>query len=85
MKKISKIGPQYQVQGLKWITLEQDHLGSGGVFLFLHQNLNEPCIFDYWFETIQQAEQEALKRWGISKEDWEDAVKNSDEEEEIVN
>jgi hypothetical protein len=71
MRRIASVDLQFQEQGIRWIVLEEDRSDSGGVFLYLHQDLNEACLYDYWFETIEQAEQHAFNRWGISKEDWE--------------
>jgi hypothetical protein len=71
MRRISSIKQQFQEQGIRWTVLEEDTDGYGGTFLFLHRELNEACIYDLWFETVEQAEEEAFSRYGISKGDWE--------------
>jgi hypothetical protein len=71
MRRISNVNPRYQAQDVRWIVLEEDASDSGGVFLYLHRDLNEACLYDCWFETIEQAEQHAWDRWGISKGHWE--------------
>jgi len=71
MRRISSVSSKCQEQGIRWIVLEEDRYGSGGIFLYLHRDLNEPSIYDFWFETLEQAEKQTRDKWGISETDWE--------------
>lgn len=62
----------FQKQGIGWLVLEHDKQDTGGWFLFGHISLDTPSKFDGWYETREKAEDEALRQWGVSKDDWSD-------------
>lgn len=71
-RRVAKIKPEFQEKDIEWVVLEDDSEESGGVFLFLHQHLEDECLYDYWHETTKEAESSARQRWGILDGDWYD-------------
>lgn len=70
-KNFAKIKPEFQEGEIYWVVIEGDSEESGGVFLFLHKNIDTPCLYDEWHLSLQEAEKKALQTWGISEVDWE--------------
>jgi hypothetical protein len=69
-RMISKIAPDKRENGIEWIVLELDFEKSGGVFLFLHSDMSQPCMYDEWYEDLEKAQGAAFRKWGVMKGDW---------------
>jgi hypothetical protein len=70
VRLVADIKPEFQDDNIKHLVLEEDILGSGGYFIFLHERLDSPCLYDYWYETIEEAKSAASEMWGILEDDW---------------
>jgi hypothetical protein len=70
VRLVADIKPEFQDDNIKYLVLEEDTLGSGGYFIFLHERLDAPCLYDYWYETIEEAKSAASEVWGILEGDW---------------
>jgi hypothetical protein len=45
---------------------------GSGVYLFLYESYDDgPCTADYWFESIELAEQAATADYGVAASDWQ--------------
>lgn len=66
---ISRIAPEKRENGIEWIVLSSDLEKSGGVFLYLHTDLSQPCMYDEWYEDLEKAQGAAQRKWGVMKED----------------
>ena len=73
MRYVGAVKPSFVKQGIKWIYLEEDPKHTGGVYLYLHREKGDrkKCIFDEWYEKVEQARKSARK-WGIEDCDWEE-------------
>ena len=46
--------------------------GGEGVYLFLFNSEEDgPCSSDYWFQTVDEAEQSCADDYGITPKDWQ--------------
>jgi hypothetical protein len=71
MQRFAQISSEFQKQGLKWLVLEDDPLGTGGWFIYLHESLEAPCKFDNWYESEDLALSHAEQIWNVKPEDWQ--------------
>ena len=72
MRHIAKIPFEQIENNIKWLLIEP-HVHDGivvGYYLFHHQELNEPCESDTWFEKLEFAKQSAFEDYGIIESDW---------------
>lgn len=44
-----------------------------GVHVFLHESISEPCLYDQWFLTVEEAFAFGESDYGISRDAWETA------------
>jgi hypothetical protein len=70
VRLVADIKSEFQDDNIKYLVLEEDTLGSGGYFIFLHERLDTPCLYDYWFKTIEEAKSAAFEVWRILECDW---------------
>jgi len=63
----------FQKDGVHFLVLEHDSNETGGWFLFYHDTLSTPCLFDGWYETKEKALDEALGI-GVEKDAWHEFV-----------
>ena len=70
MQKMAKVKPAFQEQGIEWLVLQEDSENTGGVFLYLHTSLENPCDYDLWYENLEQAINQANSLWGVRETDW---------------
>ena len=70
MRRVAPVPKEFEKQGIRWVVIESDAEESGGVFIFLHSSLDQPCEFDDWYETMEIAETEALRGWGVGPNSW---------------
>ncbi len=66
---VAEVPPSWRRDQIRWLVLERDS-ESGGWFLLLHRTLNEPCEFDEWHLTRQDAMDAAHDAWGVRPADW---------------
>jgi hypothetical protein len=70
VRLVADIKPEFQDDNIKYLVLEEDTLGSGGYFIFLHEYLDSTCLYDLWFGTIEDAKSAAFEGWRILEGDW---------------
>ena len=70
MKYFCKIKEE-NIDNIKYLVLEKDIYGTKGYFIFMHDSLNNPSMFDSWYQTIDEAYDSALDEFGIKKKDWQ--------------
>ena len=45
---------------------------KSGVYMFLYRNHDDrPCGAEYWFESVELAEQAAVEDYGVAASDWQ--------------
>lgn len=71
--KFTAVPPEYQKQGIKWVRIIPRKKGDG-VFIMQYDDLSKPCLYDWWFENINIAMEEAKRIFGIEPYDWVDAT-----------
>jgi hypothetical protein len=69
-RMILKIPFGRQENGIEWIVIQEDCQETGGVYLFLHSDLELPSMYDEWYEDLEQAQNATLRKWGIDKSEW---------------
>jgi hypothetical protein len=67
---IAEVPPAYRIDGIRWLVLEYDEKDSKGWFLFGHRSLDEASEFDHWYQTRNEAEQQAALQWGVNQNAW---------------
>lgn len=67
---IAEVSPAYRAQEIRWLVLEHDTQDSGGWFLYGHRKLDEASEFDNWYQTRDEAEQDAVTQWGVPPTSW---------------
>lgn len=57
---------------IRWLVIEpQTHDNKiVGYYMFLHEDINKPCKWDNWYQTLEVA-LDAGEDYGIKKENWE--------------
>jgi hypothetical protein len=70
MRRVAAIPREFQREGIAWLVMENDPENTGGVFLYLHAALDEPCKYDQWHLTAELAEAQASREWGVQSNSW---------------
>jgi hypothetical protein len=70
VKQYAKIPESFRQDHIQWAILEHDPDDTGGYFVYLHESLDMPPIFDEWYENKDLAESSVLLNWGIEAESW---------------
>lgn len=68
-RMVARVPSKPLEDGVNWLVLEPDP-DSHGWFLYFHQSLGEPCVYDNWYLKREQALAQAEGDWGIGSEDW---------------
>lgn len=71
MKRVAEISEDRRDQGIRWLVMERDP-NSQGFFVYLHRDLHEPCEYDHWYESQDEAIRQMNLAWGIIESDWRD-------------
>jgi segregation and condensation protein A len=67
----AEISNDFRKQNIRWLILEKDKEGdTHGWYLYAHSDINKACDFDSWYATREEAEQEALRQWGVAAQDF---------------
>lgn len=53
---------------IKYLVIEESEPGS--FFLYHHESLNNPCLYDNWFQSLEEAMAYVSEAWDVSKENW---------------
>jgi hypothetical protein len=57
-----------QHQNIRWLALWIED--KGGVFVFQFEDVTKPCLYDQWFESLDEAFQWCNKQYNIQRNDW---------------
>jgi hypothetical protein len=71
--KYAQIRSEFQAGGLTWLGIEDKSAAREGVFVFLYEDVTQPCRYDWWFQTIEEALQFAEDNYGVRPHEWETA------------
>jgi hypothetical protein len=55
---------------VKYIIIEEDKDDTHGFFIYLHASLDEPCLYDGWALTLDEAMESIYEEYGVLKEEW---------------
>lgn len=55
---------------IRWLRVTDERLEGKGVTVDLYQELSEGHIYDWWFETLEIAEEFVEENYGVIQEDW---------------
>ena len=69
LRFVAAVPPTHRGGGVEQLVMETGP-DAGSWFLFGHATLQEPCLWDSWFPTREEAMREASERWGVSAHDW---------------
>ena len=53
---------------INYLVIEENEPGS--FFLYHHESLNTPCLYDDWFQSLEEAMTYVSEAWGIREETW---------------
>lgn len=70
MAKITaKVPASHQRDGIQFLALEFD-IDTDGWYLYGHNDLSAPALFDLWNMSEEDAKEMAVNDWGVSPSDW---------------
>jgi len=72
MRLIGKVQAPSEPNGITCLAIEDDPFDTKGYYLFGYLSLTEESEFDFWFETLVLAMQQAEIDWGVKPDDWQD-------------
>jgi hypothetical protein len=73
LKYIGKIPADYITEdNIKWLVIKPQvhHNNIVGFYMFLHEDIDKPCKWDNWYNTLEGAFK-AGEDYGVAKENWE--------------
>lgn len=70
MSRFVRVKIEFQVDEIRWIEIEDKRGTQEGVFVLLYEETTEPCKYDWWFQTIEEAQQFAEQNYGIRPDEW---------------
>lgn len=69
---VATVPESHRKDGITWLVLEES--SSSGVHLYMCDSPAELTVYDYWFETSDQALRAAAEEWGVKEMDWKTEV-----------
>jgi hypothetical protein len=64
----AEVPKPYQKQNIQWLAIWKEE--KGGVFVFHFENVTKPCMYDDWFQTVEEALDCCQEQYNIQQNDW---------------
>lgn len=60
--------PETVTRGIRWLEVQ---VGDGGAYLFQYEDIDKPCKWDGFYESVEDALAGCEETWGIRRSEWQ--------------